>query len=273
MTETTPVADLHVHTTVSDGSLEPAAVPDRARAAGLDAVAITDHDRLGPVPDAPVVERDGPTVVRGIELRVAADDDDDDGERLDLLGYGVAPTDALRAELDRLQADRIDRAARMVDLVESRLGVELDVTPEPGIGRPHVARAVAASDAPLGYGDAFAELIGDDGPCYVAREVPALGRGLALLEEACGLVSLAHPYRYADPEAALERAVAAGVGAVERAYPYDRPVETTALDELLADRDLLATGGSDAHDDRLGGAGLDRAGWNRVAATLPGAQT
>jgi predicted metal-dependent phosphoesterase TrpH len=266
-----PAADLHVHTTVSDGSLEPAAVPDRARAAGLDAVAITDHDRLGPVPDAPVVERDGLTVVRGIELRVAAGEDG--GERLDLLGYGVAPTDALRAEIDRLQDDRIERAARTVALVEERLGVDLDVPLGPGVGRPHVARAVAASDAPLDYDDAFAELIGDGGPCYVARELPSLERGLALLEEACGLVSLAHPYRYADPEAALARAVAAGVDAVERAYPYDRPVEPAALDRALADHDLLATGGSDAHDDRLGRAGLDRAGWDRVAATLPGAQT
>ncbi len=266
-----PAADLHVHTTVSDGSLDPAAVPDRARAAGLDAVAITDHDRLGPVPDAPVVERDGLAVVRGIELRVAANDGD--GERLDLLGYGVAPTDALRAEIDRLQDDRIERARRMVGLVEGRLDVDLDVPLGPGVGRPHVARAVAASDAPLGYDDAFAELIGDGGPCHVARELSSLERGLALLDEACGLVSLAHPYRYADPEAALARAVAAGVDAVERAYPYDRPVETAALDRALDDRDLLATGGSDAHDDRLGRAGLDRAGWDRVAARLPGAQT
>lgn len=262
---TDPVADLHVHTVVSDGTLTLDEVPERARAAGLDAVAVTDHDRLNPALSAPVVERDGVTVVHGIELRVETD-----RQRVDLLGYGARPTADLVAELDRLQRDRVVRARRMVACVEERLGVALDLSLDPGVGRPHVARAVERSAAPLSFGDAFDGLIGAGDPCYVARDVPSFERGAALLADACALVALAHPYRYDDPETALSRATA--LNAVERHYPYDRPVDQSAADAVVAEADLLATGGSDAHDRRLGRAGLDRTAWAAVSSRLPGTQ-
>jgi hypothetical protein len=260
------VADLHVHTTVSDGTMTLADLPAAADRAGVDWVAVTDHDRVHPALSAPVERRDGVAVVRGIELRVEPAGGD---ERVDLLGYGVEPTAALRTELDRLQRDRIERAERIVGRVEARLGVELDVAIAEGVGRPHVARAIAAHEGTdLGYDDAFAELIGDDGPCYVARDVTPFERGVDLLSDACALVGLAHPLRYDDPEAALE--LAAGLDAVERFYPYDRPVDHAPVDAAIERHDLLATGGSDAHDDVLGVAGLDAAGVEPIRERLPG---
>ncbi|MFB6160983.1 MAG: PHP domain-containing protein [Haloferacaceae archaeon] len=257
-----PVADLHVHTTASDGRLSLAEVPSRAREAGLEVVAVTDHDRLHPGLSAPVTDRDGVTLVRGVELRVDAGD-----LRVDLLGYGVEGTAALRAELDRIQRDRVRRARRMVDCVEAETGATVDVALEPGVGRPHVAAAIEASDAPYDYGEAFAALIGSDGPCYVARELPGFERGVSLLRDACGLVALAHPLRYGDPERAL--ALTAALDGVERCYPYDRDVDAAPVDRAIATHDLVPTGGSDAHDRTLGVAGLDREGWERVADRLP----
>ena len=259
------VADLHVHTPVSDGRLPLSALPAAARAAGVDVVAVTDHDRLHPNLTAPVTVRDGVTVIRGVELQVEAE-----WGRIDLLGYGVEETAALRAELDRLQTDRIDRARRMTGRIEDRLGVDLDVSFDPGVGRPHVARAVAESDADCDYTGAFERFIGDDGPCYVPREVPSVDRGLGLLGEACPVVSLAHPFRYADIDAALE--LAPELDGIERYYPYDVPVDEARLDEVIETHDLLATGGSDAHDRRLGIAGLDAEGYGRLAPHLPDAQ-
>jgi predicted metal-dependent phosphoesterase TrpH len=259
------VADLHVHTTASDGRMSLEEVPAAARRAGVEAVAITDHDRIHPGLDAPVTERDGVTVIRGIELQVETA-----AGRVDLLGYGVEETSGLRAELDRIQHDRVTRARRMADRVETRLGVDLDVALEPGVGRPHVARAVAESDADCDYEGAFERLIGNDGPCYVSRAVPPVERGVALLTEACPVVSLAHPFRYADTEAALD--LAAGLDGVERYYPYGKPVEEARLDRVIEDHDLLATGGSDAHDDRLGVAGPPAGAYARIAARLPDAQ-
>jgi len=258
-------ADLHVHTTASDGRLTLSDLPAAARRGGVDAVAVTDHDRLHPGLDAPVTTLDGVTVIRGIELQVETATG-----RVDLLGYGVEETPALRAALDRIQTDRVERARRMAGRVEERLGVDLDVSFEPGVGRPHVARAVDESEADCDYAGAFDRFIGDDGPCYVSREVPSVERGLDLLSDASPVVSLAHPFRYADTEAALD--LAADLDAVERYYPYDRPVDEARLDEVIEAHDLLATGGSDAHDRRLGITGLSTTAYARVASRLPDAQ-
>jgi len=259
------VADLHVHTTASDGRLTVPELPAAARCDGVDVVAVTDHDRLHPDLDAPVTTLDGVTVIRGVELQVETATG-----RVDLLGYGVKETPALRAELDRIQTDRIERARRMAGRVEDRLGVDLDVQFEPGVGRPHVARAVDTSAADCDYAGAFERFIGDDGPCYVSRSVPSVERGLDLLADAAAVVSLAHPFRYADPDAALE--LAPDLDAIERYYPYGRPVDEARLDEVIEAHDLLATGGSDAHDRRLGVAGLSAAAYARIASRLPDAQ-
>ena len=258
----TVVADLHTHTTVSDGTLTIEEVPAAAREAGLDWVAVTDHDRIHPGIDAPVVVRDGVRIVRGIELRVDAG-----FERLDLLGYAVEHTDALDAEIDRLQTDRQERGGRILALVEEQLGIELDLEPRPGLGRPHIARAIDESPAPYDYTDAFDELIGNDGPCYVARDVTDLDRGVALLRDACPIVGLAHPFRYDDVDAALD--VARDLDAVERFYPYGRPVDVERVERVAAEADLLATGGSDAHERTLGAAGLSASAFAPVRERLP----
>jgi len=243
-----PAADLHVHTTASDGTLTIEEVPAAADAANLDLVAVTDHDRIHPKLDAPITDHDGVTVIRGIELRV-----DTGRQRLDLLGYAVESTDELMAELDRLQQNRIERAQRIIDCVEDTLGVALNLDTQPGIGRPHIARALTDSDADYGFQEAFDELIGNDCPCYVPREITPIDRGIDLLTDACPIVGLAHPLRYDDPSAALDHA--AKLGAVERYYPYDRAVDTDRVDAAIDRQSLLATGGSDAHGTTLGQAG------------------
>jgi predicted metal-dependent phosphoesterase TrpH len=263
-------ADLHVHTQHSDGTLTLAAVPAAARDAGVDVVAVTDHDRLHPGLDQPVTEMDGVTVVHGIELRVETSD-----QRVDLLGYGVRDTDALAAETERIQRDRVERGRRIIEHVEAALDVTLALEPREGLGRPHIARAVVDhDDTDYETADAvFADLIGNDGPCFVARDVPDFETGVDLLSEACGVVGLAHPLRYDDPEAALARCDV--LDAVERFYPYDRPVGTdpdddgvALVDAAIDDHDLVATGGSDAHDRQLAKAGLDEAGYQPVRERL-----
>ncbi|WP_306054960.1 PHP domain-containing protein [Natronococcus wangiae] len=256
-----PYADLHVHTTRSDGELEPANVPDAARRAGVDVVALTDHDRVQPFDD-PAIERDGVTIVHGIELRVETER----GQRVDLLGYGIEPTADLEAATERIQRNRIERGRAIVDRVEDRLGIDLGVTVDDGFGRPHVARAVADHpDADYDYEDAFDRLIGNDGPCFVPRDIPSFERGRQVLAEAGRLVSLAHPLRYRDFERALE--LTADLDAVELHYPYGREVDRRPVERAIDRYDLLATGGSDAHGDRLGVAGLSRDAYRRLGLT------
>ncbi|WP_254279672.1 PHP domain-containing protein [Haloarcula marina] len=254
------VADLHVHTTRSDGSLTLATLPAAARRAGVDVVAVTDHDRTNPALSAPLTTRDGVTVVHGIELRVDAGD-----QRLDLLGYGVDPTPELEAECDRIQEDRRERGRRIIECVESRLDTELPVEPREGLGRPHVARAIAEVSE-YSFDEAFEHFIGDDCPCFVPREVPSFERGRDLLADACGLVGLAHPFRYPDTEAALARCES--LDAVERWYPYGYDTDAGLVEDAIERYDLLPTGGSDAHEETLGLAGLDAAAWERVRAAI-----
>ncbi|MDQ2050830.1 PHP domain-containing protein [Natronolimnohabitans sp. A-GB9] len=256
-----PYADLHVHTTRSDGSLEFDEVPNVAQQNDVAVVALTDHDRLQPV-DEPVLERDGVTIVNGVELRVETPN----GERVDLLGYGVEPTAELEGLVERIQRDRIERGQAIVDCVESRLGIDLGVTVDDGFGRPHVARAIDAHPGvDYDYEDAFDQLIGYGDPCFVAREVPAFERGLAALSAACRLVSLAHPLRYRDTDAALGLTADPDLEAVELHYPYDRPdVDRSAVERAVDRHDLLVTGGSDAHEHDLGVAGLSRREYERL---------
>lgn len=255
-------ADLHVHTRNSDGRLTMSELPAAADRAGVEVVAVTDHDRFHPELTAPVETSEGLTVIAGIELRVTTPT-----QRVDLLGYGVRRTDGLVALVDRLQSDRIERARRIVDNVERRLGVTLSVDYEPGVGRPHIARAIAESDAPHGYTGAFEQLIGDGCPCYVAREVPSFAEGREQLQQACGVVGLAHPLRYDAPEAAIDRA--GTLDAIERYYPYGRQVDSAPIDQAIETEGLLPTGGSDAHDHQLGVAGLGPDQFERVRARLP----
>jgi len=268
------VADLHAHTTASDGTFTLDTLISTARTAGLDAVAVTDHDRIHPELDAPVVDRDGLTVVRGIELRVETDPGDGDGERVDLLGYGVGDDPDLRAECDRLQADRRERGRRIIERVEERLGVDLGVDPRAGLGRPHIARAIDESDADYDYEGAFEHLIGNDGPCYVPRSVTPVERGVDLLRNACAVVGLAHPFRYDDPSAALDRCIEHDLDAVERFYPYADAVadDPAAVEALAREHDLLLTGGTDAHGEELAVDGLDARRWDAVRERLPEAR-
>jgi predicted metal-dependent phosphoesterase TrpH len=253
-------ADLHVHTTNSDGEMELPEVPEAARDAGVSVVAITDHDRLHPELPTPVTAFEGVTVVHGIELRVEPRGEADGavGERVDLLGYGVTPTPDLVDELDRIQTDRKERGRKIIENVEDELDIDLGLDAREGLGRPHVARAVV-NHSGTDYdevGGVFADLIGNDGPCFVARDVTSFERGVELLSDACGLVGLAHPYRYDDPEAALE--LTQHLDAVERYYPYSEEIDSRPVERAIVENDLIPTGGSDAHDDDLGKAGLSK---------------
>lgn len=258
---TTAIADLHIHTTVSDGMLTIDALPEAAKEAGLSWVAVTDHDRIHPELSSPITEREGINIIRGIELRVETEK-----QRLDLLGYGVEPTPELTTELDRLQRDRKNRAQKIIDCVESDVDVDLKLDPHEGIGRPHIARAIDASDAPYTYQEAFDNLIGRDCPCYVERKITSVDEGIELLQEACPIVGLAHPFRYDDIEAALSYTYR--LDAVERNYPYGREVDIEKIDRISERNDLLATGGSDAHKTDLGEAGLSQSLFEEFRAQL-----
>lgn len=129
------------------------------------------------------------------------------------------------------------------------------------MGRPHIARAVAKHpDTTYSVQDVFDDLIGRDCPAYVARDVTDFDTGVDLLTDSCRVVGLAHPFRYDNPEKAIE--LTSHLDAIEGPYPYghysdrDPMAPGSPVIRAVRDHDRLLTGGTDAHGRKLGTAGL-----------------
>jgi predicted metal-dependent phosphoesterase TrpH len=267
--------DLHVHSNASDGTDGPAEVMRRAAAAGLDVVALTDHDTQAGVAEACAALPQGLTLLPGMELSCQLD-----GRSVHLLGYLFDPADpALRAETAQIRDDRVYRARAMVDRLRE-LGANVSweqVTAIAGdavIGRPHLARALAAAGAIADPADAFtAEWIGDGGRAFVDRYAPGLTRALGLVRAAGGVSVLAHPRSpgYEIPDAVIAELAGAGLGGIEVFHPDHDKAERDRLTGLARSLDLISTGGSDDHGTFLPGGRLPAspAGHGLGAETTP----
>jgi 3',5'-nucleoside bisphosphate phosphatase len=250
-------ADLHVHSNASDGTDPPAEVMRRAAQAGLDAVALTDHDTVAGLAQARDALPPSLILVPGMELSCLVH-----GRSLHMLAYLFNPGDPeLAAETRRIRADRVLRARAMVDRLVD-LGVPIswdDVTAIAGaavVGRPHIARAMAASGAIASPDQAFTpDWIADGGRAYVGRYALDPVRAITLVRSAGGVAVLAHPR--ADrallvSDAQIAGLAAAGLAGVEVFHPDQPESEQASLLGLTRDLGLIATGGSDDHGSLTG---------------------
>jgi predicted metal-dependent phosphoesterase TrpH len=243
--------DLHVHSSASDGTDPPGAVIRRAAAAGLDVVALTDHDTQAGVAEACAALPTGLTLLPGIELSCQLD-----GRSVHLLGYLFDPVDpALCAETSRIRDDRVYRAKAMTERLRE-LGADVSweqVTAIAGdgvVGRPHLARALAASGAIADPAEAFtADWIGDGGRAFVDRYAPELTRAVGLVRAAGGVAVLAHPRSpgYEIPDAVIAELAGAGLAGIEVFHPDHDAAERARLTTLARSLGLISTGGSDDH--------------------------
>jgi hypothetical protein len=243
--------DLHVHSSASDGTDPPAEVARRAAAAGLDVVALTDHDTMAGIAPAAAALPPGLTLVPGLELSCL-----NDGRSMHLLGYLCDPRDpALAAETELIRDDRVHRARAMVARL-AELGAPVTweqvaaIAGDAVVGRPHIARALAEAGVVATPADAFtAEWIADGGRAHVGRYAPDAARGIALVRAAGGVPVLAHPrspgYEIADEVVA--GLAAAGLAGLEVFHPDHDHSERTRLTQLANSLDLVMTGGSDDH--------------------------
>jgi 3',5'-nucleoside bisphosphate phosphatase len=239
-----------VHSTASDGSASPEGVVRRAAAAGLRAVALTDHDTLAGVPEAIAAgERYGVRVVGGCEFSAAAP-----WGEMHVLGYFLpAESTALNAFLERCRADRVRRAQEMV-LHLQRLGVPLSfesVLQESAggaVGRPHVARAIVRNGGAIDVSDAFDRFLGRGRPAFVEKVLPEFHAVAELVHAAGGLVSVAH-LKERGTRTSVERLKAQGLNAVETRHPSHDPDLRARLTDITLQLGLLRTGGSDWHGD------------------------
>jgi len=256
------VADLHMHTTASDGT---STVPERTEQASerdLESIAITDHDVIPDELDDRVSRAKGVELISGVEVRA-----DIDGTKVEILGYYVDPTnETLESLLKRVRGYRTERNREMISKVREVTNLEVDyeeVRDEADglVGRPHIAELLVESGVVEDIGSAFKEYLGNKGSAFVpigrvpAREV------IDAIHEAGGVASLAHPGRIRtdDVEGILQHLAETGIDGVEVAYPYDDAPDEGYADVDVADADefaelfgLLRTGGSDCHGPESG---------------------
>ena len=268
-----PRFDLQSHSTHSDGQLSAAEVVERAAKAGVELLALTDHDTVTGVSEAlEAGQRFGVHVVPAVEIS-SLDDGAQAPRELHILGYAIdhaAP--ALSKHLAGFLADREQRTLRMAAALRE-LGWRLDEREikerlEAGkpIGRPHVAGAVLSS--PDNASRLKAEQIDDIGslirayliegrPAFRLRETPTVAEAIDAIHDADGVAVWAHPFwDVEDPDEVLDsidRFRAQGIDGVEAFYVTHTPEQTALLAERCAELGLLSTGSADFHgpDNRI----------------------
>jgi predicted metal-dependent phosphoesterase TrpH len=251
--------DLHTHSTASDGTDSPAGLVAAAAAAGIDVLAITDHDTTAGWDEAAGALPAGMRLVRGAEFSCTSPTGRGDRDvSVHLLGYLFDPAHAaIVAEQTRLRAERVERLQRMIEKMAGD-GYPVDVEtvfallPEgASAGRPHLARALVAAGVVESVNEAFATLLHNGSPYYVPKVDTPVVTAIEMVRAAGGVAVFAHPLarkrgRVVEPSVIVEL-VGAGLTGVEVDHPDHDPADRDLLRGLAADAGLVTTGSSDYH--------------------------
>lgn len=258
--------DLHLHTTASDGRCSPSELVERAAAAGVTVMGVTDHDTTAGIGEVLAAARPRQIeVVAGIEVTAV-----ESGRDVHVLGYFIDADDVQLAEfLKRQRQQRIARVKAVGDRL-AQLGMPIDIAPliaqaeQDGgrsIGRPQIARAMIAAGYVTDTRDAFDRWLATGRPAFVARAGAPPRDVIAIVHAAGGLVSLAHPGQTAVDERIVSYKEA-GLDALEAFHPDHDTASIERYRGVAAHLGLLVTGGSDFHGDASHG-------WEPGAVTLP----
>ncbi|MCY7400843.1 MAG: PHP domain-containing protein [Nocardioides sp.] len=246
--------DLHTHSLASDGTDTPADLVRAANVAGLDVVALTDHDAMSGWDEAAqAADEVGITLVPGLEISTKYDH-----RGVHLLAYLPDRTHpSLVAALDRILAGRTARTPAIVDALR-RHGIAItedDVRREAGgsvaAGRPHVADALVRLGVATDRTQAFTDLLSPGGPGYADRYAAPLEEMIPIVTDAGGVTVIAHPWgrngRVVLDVHALAHLKDLGLAGIEVDHQDHSPADRSELRGIAADLDLVVTGSSDHH--------------------------
>lgn len=252
--DTAGTIDLHLHSTASDGINAPEVVVRLGHAAGLAALALTDHDTVDGIPAAQdEARRLGIRLVPGVELSAY-----EDRHEVHLLGLHLTRLDEMQRQLAVFRDARRERAEQMVERLNA-IGVRItfdDVLSEAAgaaLGRPHVARALVQNGWARDLRDAFDRYLGAGRPAFLEKRRILIGEAIALVHSCGGIAVLAHPGGEGTRER-IAALVSLGLDGVEVMHPSHGAEDRARLGALVAHFDLVPSGGSDAH----GGADTTR---------------
>lgn len=251
--------DLHAHSTASDGTDSPAGLVAAAAKAGLDVVAITDHDTTAGWAPAAEALPPGLSLVPGAELStISVDPETGRHVSVHLLAYLFDPeSPALVAEQTRLRSERRWRLRVMAErMAADGLPVDADevmsLLPEDGsAGRPHLAQALVRAGLVSSVNEAFGSYLGNGSGYFVARQDTLVETAIDMIAEAGGVTVIAHPFAYTRGATitvdVLARLAGHGLTGVEVDHPNHDEETRVKLHGLAGELGLVRTGSSDYH--------------------------
>jgi hypothetical protein len=253
--------DLHIHSTASDGSLDPLDILSLAKKTGIKAFALTDHDSIdGAKKILAHPHLIGPIkFLTGVEISAAAPEFFSASGSFHILGYGIRlDHPGLNQVLQQQKTARKNRNPQMIARL-NELGFDMSLDEviaasekDAQIGRPHIARMMVQKGFAQSINDAFDTYIGKGKPAYIDKPRVNCAEAIELILSAGGIPILAHPglldvVDFNAYEYFLSELVPMGLMGIEVYYPGHSVEETDFFIELSATFDLLATGGSDFH--------------------------
>ena len=239
--------DLHIHTTYSDGECTPQQVVDIAAEAGLDGIAIADHDECRGIGN--ITDNRGLSVLAGIEISATH------GGEAHVLGFGIDPhSDAVLAHVKKAEKKRWDRAVRIIDMLRAS-GVDItleEVEAASGvgvIGRPHFAALLVAKGYASSLKEAFSRYLGRHAPFFVPLARVDARQAAEIINSAGGKAVLAHPGLMSGDvlDTLLPRLGELGFWGIEAYYPTHTDGQCRTFESVARSHGLYVTAGSDFH--------------------------
>ena len=251
------IADLHTHTSFSDGMLTPDELLYKAHKAGIKAISITDHDTIdGNYIAKELAPKYDIEFIEGIELSCF-----DSQNEYHILGYCIdIDNEDLHKHLAAFKQSRIERAEIMTQRL-NKMGINInfnDVINKAGeapITRPHIAQVIVESGYVSTTKDAFNLYIGDGGPAYAVKAIFQVEKAIKLINNAGGVAVIAHPGHFINQKK-LFQFIEAGLDGIEVYHPLHTEKLRSEYHSIASQYWLLETGGSDFHGDRPNEQGL-----------------
>jgi len=245
-------ADLHVHTTASDGDMRPGEIVSKAASIGLNTVAITDHDTIEGIPEALRMGRQtGIRVIAGVEISAVYNPG-----TMHILGYFPTLPEGFEQELEAVQEGRRQRYPKIIKKLNA-LGFTItgdDVSSVAGnaqIGRPHIAKALINKGYVKDFRTAFSRYLAKGKPAYVEKDKMNIAQALPLIRQYGGLPVLAHPYTLGleayELKLLVQELKLSGLAGIEIFYPEHTKAQKKLYTSIARDLHLFMTGGTDFH--------------------------
>lgn len=252
-------ADFHVHTNYSDGIYSPEKIVDIALDAGLEAVALTDHDNILAYNVAKnylkeIGKEEQLEIIQGVEVNTLYKN-----YEVHILGYFMNPENEEFQNLLKVQQQaRINQTLEIIDLLDKKEGIKISfesisaqVAEGGSIGRPHIAKAITSAGGTSSVIEAYSKYINDNSPVYVQRKTVSPQDAVEIIYDAGGVPVIAHPHDIDIAESLIKDLMAYGLRGIEAYHRKHSPAVVEYFSSMAEKFGLIVTGGSDFHAPSL----------------------